>query len=224
MPHKNRHSRSVVKHWKKEKEHGNCLWHLMLSDSSGDSDNSERTVLSAVIPCPWSVPCSSTPLWEASPGSLALTVSHVEGPPVPHAAPPASDAGFLTLQESTLSLSGICLRKTLVPDADFTVARWVNFMNLYTDVIDALLATRTCSECGTGLGLKVVCNQVHVLASATITCECENLPTHKSTRVGGLDGKLSYYLNRNVSMVYGFLTSGIGYAGCCTVCRASFFF
>ena len=100
----------------------------MLSDSSGDSDNSEGTVLSAVIPCPSAVPCTSAPLWEAGPGSLALTVSRVAGPPVPHAAPPASDAGFLALEESTLSLSGVCLRKSFVPDADFTVARKVNFI------------------------------------------------------------------------------------------------
>ena len=78
------------------------------------------------------------------------------GPPVPHTTPPASDAGFLALQESTLSLPAVCLRKSLVPDVDFTVARPVNVMNLYPDVIDALLSTRTCLECGTGLGLKAV--------------------------------------------------------------------
>ena len=85
----------------------------------------------------------------ATPGSVELTVSRVAmhaGPPVPHAAPPASDEGFLAQQESTLPLSGVCLRKSLVPDADFMVARQVNCMNLYTDVIDALLATRTCSN------------------------------------------------------------------------------
>ena len=118
MPRKNSHSRSVVKHWKEEKEWENCLWHLVLPDTSGDSDNSEETVLSAVIPCPSAVPCSSAPLREAGLGSLALTVSHVAGPPVPHVAARASDAGFLALEESTLSLSNICLRKSLAPNAD----------------------------------------------------------------------------------------------------------
>ena len=49
MPRKNRRSRNVAKHWKEEKVPGDCRLHLVLSDSSGDSDNSEDTVFSAVV-------------------------------------------------------------------------------------------------------------------------------------------------------------------------------
>ena len=56
MPRKNRYSRSAVKRWK---DGVDCRLHLVLSDSSVDSDNSEGTVLSAVVLSPSAVPCSS---------------------------------------------------------------------------------------------------------------------------------------------------------------------
>ena len=74
MPRKNRSSRSAAKRWKEKKERGNCRLHLVLSDTCRDSNNSEGTVLSAVVPCPSAVPRSSAPLRQASPVMLQSKV------------------------------------------------------------------------------------------------------------------------------------------------------